>query len=132
MPLRSRCLPLPRRVVLALVASTLLTSCGRRLLRGTIERDGAVLVEALVDVADTASELEALEAATAQVWTARPGGTPIPEGELGPGTVLRLVHGDTPFAEWPCNALRLLPSEDRTGWRTSPVLVLEPDIEPGE
>ena len=134
MLLRSRCFPHPRRVVLALVASTLLTACfpGRRLLRGTIERDGAVLVEALFDVADTASELEALEAATAQVWTVLPGGTPIPEGELGPGAVLRLVHGDTPFAEWPCNALRLLPSEDRTGWRTSPVLVLEPDIEPGE
>ena len=61
MLLRSRCFPHPRRVVLALVASTLLTACfpGRRLLRGTIERDGAVLVEALFDVADTASELEA-------------------------------------------------------------------------
>lgn len=117
-------------LALGLVVCALLVGCfpGRRLLKGTIEKDGVVLVETMFDVPDSATELEAVEAATAQTWKARAGGPEIPRGELGPGAVFRLIHGSSPFVELPCEAMKLLRSADGSGWRTNPQLILEPNL----
>lgn len=119
-------------LALALALGALCAAClpGRRLLDATIERDGVVLVQVWFDVPDSFSELEALEVATQQTWTSAAEGTPVPRGELGPGAVLRLTHGSRPFVERPCPALRLVPTSEGTGWRTSPELVLEPELAP--